>query len=94
MPKFMKAKTFDVEQLIATGHVENDNEADTLTKRRQALWTEKSRLKDTDPEYQEKLAKIADTIKLVNMQLKQWRNREHNEADVLTKRRQALYVEK
>ena len=48
-PKYMKTRTFSLEQqLIARlrdGAIENDEEADLLTKRRQALWTERSRMK-------------------------------------------------
>ena len=86
----MKAVT--VEQLLARG-IENDEEADLLTKRRQALWAERSRLKDTDAQSQEKRARIEEDIKRINTQLRQWRNPE-DEAEVLTKQRQALWTQR
>ena len=50
-----------------------NNEADLLTKRRQALCVEKSRLKDYDPaETQEGLAQIEESIKGINARLKEF----------------------
>ena len=89
----MKAKTYNVEQLIAClrggGSIETEEEADLLTKRRQALWTERSRMKDSAPE---KMAQIAADIELINASLSQWRNRGEDEAEVLIKRRQPLWT--
>ena len=78
--KFMETRTFNLEQqLIARlrdGMIENDEEADLLTKRRQALWTERSRMKDKESaQAQEALAKIEETLKLINTRLRQWKNR-------------------
>ena len=87
-PKTLKA--FTVEQLLARG-IENDEEADLLTKRRQALWTERSRLKADD---EERRARIEEDLKRINTRLKQWTNPEDDEAETITKQRQALWTQR
>ena len=81
-----------IERLRDGGSIETEEEADLLTKRRKALWTERSRMKDSAPE--EKMAPIAADIELINASLSQWRNRGEDEAEVLIKRRQALWTER
>ena len=92
----MRTKTFNVEQILERlrdgGSIENDEEAHLLTKRRQALWTESPRLKDSAP--QENSAQIAASLELITTSLTQWRNRSEDEADVMIKRRQALWTER
>ena len=92
----MKTNTYKAEQLIERlrdGSIETDEEADLLTKRRQALWTERSRMANK-ASAQGRLAEITASLELINTRLSEWRKRGENEADVLTKRRQALWTER